>query len=140
LRNIGVDYTGDFHGEAFGGSGGNGFLKAPFQVDTAYAAMQCTQCHGAHGSKNIFNLRSTITVGAGTASETVMSTGGWSTGKSGDIGFVVGTEYTLEPAGGGVQEMWQWGAWCSFCHQMEAHGVAETKTCNSGHAHGKGKM
>jgi hypothetical protein len=140
IGGAGGTYESDFHGTGFGGSGGNGFLKPPFQVDTDYASLQCTICHGAHGSDNIFNLRSSITVGAGTPSETIMSTGGWDTGKADDIGFVVGTTYTLEPAGGGAQENMQWGAWCSFCHQMEAHGLAETKTCNSGHKHGGGKM
>ena len=135
MINMAATYASDFHGDAFGGSGGNGFMKAPYQVDTAYAAMQCTTCHGAHGSDNIFNLRSSITVNG-----TVMETGGWSTGKSGDIGFVIETEYTLDTAGGGTQEDHLWGAWCSFCHQMESHGVAETKTCTGGHMHGGGKM
>jgi hypothetical protein len=140
IGGAGGTYESDFHGENFGGSGGNGFLKPPFVVDTAYASLQCTTCHGAHGSDNIFNLRSSITVGAGTASETIMETGGWSTGKAGDIGFKITTTYDLGDANGGVQEDHQWGAWCSFCHQMESHGLAETKTCTGGHIHGGGKM
>jgi hypothetical protein len=140
IGGAGGTYTSDFHGESFGGSGGNGFLKPPFEVDTAYASLQCTTCHGAHGSDNIFNLRSSITVGVGTASETIMSTGGWDTGKTGDIGFVVGTTYTMDTAGEGVQEDHQWGAFCSFCHQMEGHGLDETKTCTGGHMHGGGKL
>jgi cytochrome c553 len=135
IGGAGGTYTADFHGTAFGGSGGNGFLKPPYTVDTAYAAMQCTDCHGAHGSPNIFNLKSSITING-----TVMQTGGWDTGKAGDIGFKVTTNYDLADANGGTQDDHQWGAWCSFCHQMEAHGLAETKTCTGGHMHGGGKM
>jgi len=140
LVSIGTTYASDFHGEGFGGSAGNGFLKPPFTIDTAYAALQCTQCHGAHGSDNIFNLRSTITVGAGTASETIMSTGGpWA--SKGDMKDVIGTTYTLESANdGSTQANRQWGAWCSFCHNLDQHSLDETKTCNGGHVHGGGKM
>jgi hypothetical protein len=138
IYDIATIYQSDIHGAGAGGTGGNGFLKAPFLVDTKYAPMQCTQCHGAHGSDNIFNLRSSITVGAGTASETVMSTGGF--GGKGDIGSIITETYTLTNAGGGTQSNYQWGAWCSFCHNMEAHGVDETKSCNTGHRHGGGKL
>jgi hypothetical protein len=138
IYEMATTYQSDFHGAGFGGTGGNGFLKAPFLVDTKYAPLQCTQCHGAHGSDNIFNLRSSITVGAGTASETVMSTGGF--GGKGNIGSIITTTYTLTNAGGGTQNMYNWGAWCSFCHNMEAHGVDETKSCNTGHRHGGGKL
>ncbi|NCF62916.1 MAG: hypothetical protein GWP58_08690 [Gammaproteobacteria bacterium] len=133
-------YQDNFHGYGFGGSGGNGFLKPPYQVDTAYAPMQCTDCHGAHGSGNIFNLRSSITVGAGTPSETIMSTGGpW--GSRGDMKDVIGTTYDMKTANDGVtQENMQWGAWCSFCHNMDSHSLNETKTCNDGHTHGSTKM
>ncbi len=149
MYDMAATYVGDFHGANYGGTGGNGFLKPPFLVDTKYAPMQCTQCHGAHGSDNIFNLRSSITVGAGTASETVMQTGGFA-GK-GDMGSVVGTTYDLRCATvnraddpdcdlTGTQEMFGWGAWCSFCHNMEQHGLDESKSCNTGHRHGGGKM
>jgi hypothetical protein len=137
LYSIADKYVNDFHGNAFGGTGGNGFLKPPFQVDQAYAAMQCTMCHGAHGSDNIFNLKSSITVNG-----TVMSTGAsdqpW--GSKGNLKDVKFTTYTLEAAGGGTQTNMQWGAWCSFCHNMDSHSLDETKTCNGGHKHAGGKM
>ena len=133
MVNIGTTYATDFHGSGAGGTGGNGFVKPPFAVDTVYAAQQCTVCHGAHGSDNIYNLRSSITVNG-----TAMSVGGW----VGDtIGELSGTTYTLETANDGVtQDDLQWGGFCSFCHNMESHGVDETKTCNTGHVHGGGKM
>jgi hypothetical protein len=132
IGGAGGAYETNFHGYAFGGTGGNGFLKPPFQVDTEYAPLQCTTCHGAHGSDNIYNLRSSITVGG-----QQMSIGGW-TGDT--IGATSGTTYNLANANGGVQADLQWGAWCSFCHNMEQHGVNETKTCNTGHVHGSTKF
>ena len=140
LISVGTTYTADFHGYGFGGSAGNGFLKPPYQIDTDYAPMPCTECHGAHGSDNIFNLRSSITVGVGTPSETVMSTGGpWA--SKGNMKDVIFTTYTLENANdGSTQAFRQWGAWCSFCHNLDQHSLDETKTCNGGHVHGAGKM
>jgi hypothetical protein len=76
--------TGDHHGILQGGGSGNGFLKPPYDSsDTVtYSSMNCTDCHGAHGSPNIFNLKSQITIGG-----IVMTVGGW-TGDS--VGEVVG--------------------------------------------------
>jgi hypothetical protein len=150
MYDMAATYVSDFHGANYGSTGGNGFLKPPFLVDTKYAPMQCTQCHGAHGSDNIFNLRSSITVGAGTPSETVMQTGGF--GGKGDMGTKVYTTYDLRCAtttedrlldpdcDSGTQQNFQWGAWCSFCHNLEQHGLNESKSCNTGHRHGGGKM
>jgi hypothetical protein len=132
----------DHHGSVQGGGSGNGYLKPPYDGSDSvtYAPMNCTDCHGAHGSPNIFNLKSQITIGG-----TVMTVGGW-TGDG--VGEVIGdgppgseqTVYYLPRMDGrnavdasGVQEDHQWGAWCSFCHQMQSHGRDETVTCTAGH-------
>jgi hypothetical protein len=62
-----------------------------------------------------------------------MSTGSWGTGDAMDS--IIGTYYEL-PKVGGVQVNRVWGAWCTFCHQLSAHGYAEEVTCRSGHQHG----
>ena len=67
-----------------------------------------------------------------------MSVGGW-TGDG--IGELSGTTYDMKTANDGVtQDDLQWGGFCSFCHNMQQHGLDETKTCNTGHVHGGGKM
>jgi cytochrome c553 len=150
MVNIASSYfANDHHGTVQGGGSGNGYLKPPYDGSDSvtYAAMNCTDCHGAHGSPNIFNLKAQITIGG-----TVMTVGGW----AGDgVGEVIGdgppgaeqTVYYLPRMDGrntndasGVQEDHQWGAWCSFCHQMQSHGRDETVTCTAGHMHGDGKM
>jgi len=40
----------------------------------------------------------------------------------------------------GEQADHYWGAWCSFCHQMESHGQAEDNKCRQGHMHGGGNF
>ena len=166
MTNIASRYTGiNQHGSGDGSGTAKGYLKYPFNAQGAtthpgaYAALQCTTCHGAHGSPNIFNLRESITV-AGVQ----MRVGGWGDGTD-EIGNprapynctdltggVVNpdscsTTYKLPPMSGrniddasGVQQSRVWGAWCSFCHQMEAHGQGEDATCNSGHVHGSGNF
>ncbi len=142
MVNLGTSYSGKQHGTGEGSSGsrtGKGNLKVPWTTQSdfdagndptdPYAALNCTTCHGAHGSDNIFNLRSSITV-AGVQ----MSVGG----KDSDSEFfgISGTTYTL-PVNGGSQNQQEYGAWCTFCHEMNAHaGVDETTTCQSGHQHG----
>ena len=107
-----------------------------------YAAMNCTTCHGAHGTGNIFNLRTSITV-AGVQ----MSVGGtganannYDTTRTPDPTF-----YTLPPlaetfrnSGVFIQEDHSWGAWCTFCHKMDGHGKDELVNCTGGHMHGGG--
>jgi hypothetical protein len=129
----------DVHGNADGNGASQGYLKFPWtpngatsDITQGYAALNCTTCHDAHGSGNIFNLRTSITV----AGE-VMETGGW-TGDT--IGPIQVTEYLLPPNGTDGQDMYYWGAWCSFCHQMENHGRTETQACNTGHKHGGGNF
>jgi hypothetical protein len=108
--------------------------------------MNCNTCHGAHGTGNIYNLRTSITV-AGVQ----MSVGGvganagiYDPARTPDA-----TVYTLPPltSGGkksvdtvnGVQTDHYWGAWCSFCHKMNGHpGKVETDVCTGGHMHGGG--
>ena len=82
----------------------------------------------ANGTGNIYNLRESITVGG-----QPMSTGG----KPGsDFENIVTTTYTL-PDNGSGQEKDVYGAWCTFCHNMNAHAdVTEVSNCNSGHRHG----
>jgi hypothetical protein len=106
----------------------------------AYAALNCTTCHGAHGTGSIFNLRESINVGG-----VQMTVGGW-------VGDTIGedpnnpgsprvgqTTYTLPlVTRDNKQSDHYWGAWCSFCHQMESHGQAEDNACRSGHMHGAG--
>jgi cytochrome c5 len=132
---------GKQHGNGEGGDGSStakGTLKPPWttQADydlgldpsAPYAAMNCSTCHGPHGTGNIYNLRTSITVGG-----QPMSTGG----KPGsDFESIVTTTYTL-PDNGSGQEKDVYGAWCTFCHNMNAHAdVTEVSNCNSGHRHG----
>jgi predicted CXXCH cytochrome family protein len=138
----------DQHGQKEGNSGSKtskGGKKLPWVTasdDAAdndptapYAAMNCNTCHGAHGSENIFNLRSSINVAG--VDLTVGSTG---SGGLTDPSYFGQTTYTL-PLNGGSQELFYWGAWCSFCHKMNGHpGVTEATTCNGGHVHGGGNF
>lgn len=153
------DKHGPLPGPAAGGNAGKGGLKAPWVdlTDTSqgckagqtpivceeqgpYAAMNCTTCHGAHGTGSIFNLKSEITVAG-----TTMTVGG--DGNMNDPSYAGDSSYTLpliDPSTGvvndltGVQTDHNWGAWCSFCHRMNSHGVDEATDCTGGHRHGGG--
>ncbi|MDH5737688.1 MAG: hypothetical protein OEZ23_05225, partial [Gammaproteobacteria bacterium] len=143
LTDIATSWAGSQHGAAEGSSGnriGKGNLKPPFTTaadyaagndpTAPYAALNCTTCHGPHGTGNIFNLRESITV-AGVQ----MEIGGEAASEFPKPTFS-GTTYTL-PVNGGSQNDHQYGAWCTFCHNQSAHaGVDETTTCTSGHMHG----
>ena len=95
-----------------------GNLKPPWNTQATYeagddpsnvyAALNCTICHGAHGTGNIYNLRESITVAG-----VVMSTGcpGGATPDTADddpacidseFATIEGTSYTL-PVNGGSQ-------------------------------------
>jgi hypothetical protein len=132
--------TNDQHGLAEGNNSSRGLLKPPFPPQanrdgTSKSAMNCSTCHGAHGSPNIFNLRESISV-AGTQ----MSIGsiywdnarfidyGWST-REGD------TSYTLPTNVAGEQEQYGFGAFCTFCHDVN-HGSNNGLGCSNGHRHG----
>jgi hypothetical protein len=155
MRNIADDYIGDYHGagagSGIGASINKGGLKVPWvtQADfdagrdpsAHYAAMNCTTCHGAHGSDNIFNLRSSITV-AGVQLEV----GGDGAGvplpariADPKVYDLPRTTETARNSGIFVQADHDWGAWCSFCHRMTTHASkVETDSCTKGHKHGGG--
>jgi predicted CXXCH cytochrome family protein len=160
MTNIAARYDGaNQHGSGDGSGTSKGYLKYPWNAQGAtthpgaYASMNCTTCHGAHGSVNIFNLRESITV-AGVQ----MRVGGWTGDTIGNprapydcgtagVPETCSTVYKLPPMDGrnineatGTQENRQWGAWCSFCHQMESHAQDEGNTCNTGHVHGSGNF
>jgi hypothetical protein len=139
-----------------GGSTNKGGMKVPWVTAAdaatnndptgAYAAMNCNTCHGAHGTGNIYNLRTSITV-AGVQ----MSVGGVGANASNydPARTPDPTVYTLPPLTGGgkktldpvngVQTDHYWGAWCTFCHKKDAHpGKVETDVCTNGHMHGGG--
>jgi cytochrome c553 len=146
LRNIAIDWANDQHGQNTGGNSNNGYLKYPWNqngvtsdANGVYAALNCTTCHGAHGTGNIFNLRESISVGG-----VQMTVGGWLGDTIGEDPLTPGearvnqTVYTLPFIGRQTQkqEDHQWGAWCSFCHQHEIHGRDEDVKCTNGHMHG----
>jgi hypothetical protein len=145
----------DQHGRLEGrSSSSRGYLKQPWSTlddynagsqpgggSSTYAALNCTLCHGAHGSGNVFNLRTSITVNG-----QAMTVGGKEafpdpatcTNKCDDINNSLpefgSTTYFLP-----VQENLSWGAWCTFCHEP-SHGAADGTGCQSGHLHGGGNF
>jgi hypothetical protein len=147
----------DQHGRLEGRSSpSRGYLKPPWTTqanydsgsptqpgggDGTYAALNCTLCHGPHGSGNIFNLRTSITVNG-----TPMTVGGREafmdpnlcTRQCGNIDNSLpefgSTTYFLP-----VQEDLAWGAWCTFCHEP-SHGTSDGTGCQSGHLHGGGNF
>jgi hypothetical protein len=147
----------DQHGRLDGtGSASRGYLKQPWSTladyeagsqpgggNGTYAALNCTLCHGAHGSGNIFNLRTSITVNG-----QAMTVGGkdafkdpalcerkcGGTNIDDELPEFGSTTYFLP-----VQENLSWGAWCTFCHEP-SHGTADGTSCQSGHLHGGGNF
>jgi hypothetical protein len=97
-----------------------------------YAAMNCNTCHDAHGSENIFNLRSSINIGG-----MDLEVGG--NGNLDEPHYNGSTTYIL-PEIGGTQEDHYWGAWCTFCHKIDSGHASkiETDSCQNGHMHGGG--
>ena len=151
----------DQHGNASGTGGGNGRLKAPWQDVVAngdgtwanaettnpYAALQCNTCHDGHGSDNLFQLKSSISV----RGQPLTVGGGPGSGMEVGDGFTSfgSTTYNLPCFDGGgamvdcstpgsSQEDHQWGGWCTFCHDMQTHGKNEDTTCQTAHMHGSG--
>ncbi|MDH3903934.1 MAG: hypothetical protein OES90_12005, partial [Xanthomonadales bacterium] len=144
MVNMADAWLDDQHGVAEGTSGsrtGKGGLKAPYvtasddaadnDASQPYAAMNCSDCHGSHGSNNIFNLKSEITI-AGVQ----LTVGGTTTLN--EAHYDGNTSYEF-PLIGGEQVDHYWGAWCTFCHKVDAHpGKVELDACTGGHMHGGG--
>jgi predicted CXXCH cytochrome family protein len=162
MENIAVDWFsgGAQHGAEPGNTGtklSKGYKKVPWtsqanfdagrEPDNPYAALPCTTCHDAHGSDNIFHLKTSITV-AGIQMTTGALNGNFSNNPEVDGQ----TTYILPCTGGngdpdcannpgGSQDIFHWGAWCSFCHTMSNHPAQQlTDSCNSGHKHGRGNF
>jgi hypothetical protein len=147
----------DQHGRLEGrNSASRGYLKPPWTTtanynsgsptqpgggSSTYAALNCTLCHGPHGSGNIFNLRTSITVNG-----VQMTVGGREafmdpalcSRQCDSIDNALpefgSATYTLP-----VQEDLAWGAWCTFCHEP-SHGTSDGTACQSGHLHGGGNF
>jgi predicted CXXCH cytochrome family protein len=141
MTNIAVTYATSQHGAGSDRATTKGWLKYPFtdappvpapaeylDGTTPYAALNCTTCHGPHGGENIYNLRSSITV-AGVQ----MTTGGTNAFET----FRGLTTYELPLGRNGTQENLGWGAWCSFCHDVN-HDTRDGTGCQSSHLHGAG--
>ena len=139
MLNIAEAYaTADQHGAVPGSNNAaRGWMKYPWATDAMddpagpiqpapYAALNCTLCHGPHGSPNIYNLKSSITV-AGVVMN-VGASNAWE-GESGPTYFLPGYDTNS-------QEQFTWGAWCTFCHEV-SH---DNASCNTGHTHGGGNF
>jgi predicted CXXCH cytochrome family protein len=138
-----ASWAGDQHGTYSNLGTTKGWLKYPYtnapaipapaadyDGTTPFSAMTCTTCHGAHGSENIFNLKSSITV-AGVQMTIGTSHGVWDA--------VAGqTEYVFPvDSRSGLPEQVGWGAWCSFCHDVN-HDTKTGLGCQGSHMHGGG--
>jgi hypothetical protein len=141
----------DKHGRIEGSTNtARGYMKQPwadlalYNTETEpdpYAAVNCTLCHGPHGSGNIYNLRTSINV-AGyqmtVGGKDVFTDPALCTRQCGNIINALpefgSTTYTL-PA----QNQYDWGAWCTFCHEP-SHGTSDGTGCNVGHRHGGGNF
>jgi hypothetical protein len=147
----GADVHGAGNATGVGSSVNKGGMKIPwvtaaddalnYDPSANYAAMNCTTCHGAHGSENIFNLRTSINVGG-----VQLEIGG-----NGNMPVparitdptvydLPATRETARNSGIFVQQDHYWGAWCSFCHKMDGGHPAkvETDSCTNGHMHNGG--
>ena len=141
VQNIGLMWaTNDQHGLPEGNDSSRGLLKAPFPTHanrdgTSNSAMNCSTCHGAHGSGNIYNLRTQVSV-AGSPMQIGSSFWDATAIESSTPGQTFGdTSYVFPVNANGQQEMYGWGAWCTFCHEV-AHGSNNGLGCSSGHRHG----
>jgi hypothetical protein len=138
MTNIAVSYATSQHGAGSDRATTKGWLKFPYtnappvpapaeylDGTTPYAAMNCSTCHGPHGSENIYNLRSSITVAG--VQMTIGATNAFETFS--------GPTYELPLGRNGTQEELGWGAWCSFCHDVN-HDTRDGTGCQSSHLHG----
>ncbi len=150
MINIAEAYAGDQHGAGPGSdNAARGWMKYPWatpQMDdpagpiqpAPYAALNCTLCHGHHGSENIYNLKSSVTV-AGEVMN-VGATNAWENeqGRDPDGAGPLPPDpavYFLPGYDTDTQEMFGWGAWCTFCHEV-SHDTNDGTGCSSGHMHG----
>ena len=142
MTNMAQAYVTDQHGRNTNRSTQKGWLKYPFtnappvpapadydDGTQGYAAMNCNTCHGPHGSENIYNLRSSITVAG--VQMTIGATNAFETFS--------GPTYLLPGHDTGEQEELGWGAWCSFCHDVN-HDTRDGTGCQSSHLHGGGNF
>jgi hypothetical protein len=170
LLNLAETYNlSDQHGRLSGGSSASrGYMKQPWATQAEYdaqtqpangnryfGALNCTICHGPHGSENIYNLRSSITVagqqltvgGKDAFMDPALCTRQCNGGDGSDIDAELpefgSTTYNLPLNGtngqSGVQEDMGFGAWCTFCHEP-SHGTSDGLACQSGHRHGGGNF
>jgi predicted CXXCH cytochrome family protein len=130
------------------GTWANAELSAP------YASLQCTTCHDGHGSDNSYHLKTSISVrgqlmsvggGPGSGLESAPFSAN-SDHSPGDTtyrmpcflgGSQAGDQVSCDTPGSSQLTL-KWGAWCTFCHDMQTHGQSETVTCRTGHRHGAG--
>lgn len=165
LVNIASAYnSSDQHGRIAGNNGANGYMKAPWQdvvangdgtwanseLPNPYAALQCTTCHDGHGTDNIFHLKTSITVrgqqmavgggpGSGFESNPFTAASDYGPGASTyKLPCFIGSTQVSCSQAGSAQQDHKWGAFCTFCHDMQTHGQSEDNTCRTGHRHGGG--
>jgi hypothetical protein len=145
MLNIGYYYGSadrnlDQHGIGFGGNSNRGTLKPPWTGGDAvtYSAVNCNVCHDSHGSQNIYNLRTSVSVEG-----TTMTIGSqfWDAAKIEETtpGQTFGDSSYVLPTPNGVQEQYGFGAWCTFCHEVN-HGSNDGTGCSPGHRHGGGNF
>jgi hypothetical protein len=152
MLDIASEYVSqDQHGGGDGNTGSKtskGGLKAPYvnasddaannDPPSSYAAMNCSDCHGAHGTGSIFNLRESITIGGVVL--TVGGGGGVNPGVLDEPHYFGSATYSL-PLIDGAQKDHYWGAWCTFCHKADTHpDKDEAEACTNGHMHGGGSF
>jgi predicted CXXCH cytochrome family protein len=151
------DVPGTDDGSGTGTTAGDGFADQELTSPT-YAAMQCDSCHDGHGSPNIFHLKTSINVrgiqlsvggGPGSGFEGVDIGGGVlrfttvSDYGPGDTTYQLpcfsGNSQVSCGDPGAEQRDHGWGAFCTFCHDMQTHGQSEDNdSCRTGHMHGGG--
>jgi hypothetical protein len=136
VLNMAVAYETDQHGKNWGSGEGKGTLKPPWvqtigdDYSGGYTALNCNICHGPHGSDNMYNLRTSITVaGSQMSVGSILGNSGFSS-FSGTT-HIIGQQENFTPADH------NWGAWCTFCHELSGHNYnSETVGCTDAHKHG----
>ena len=75
--------------------------------------MQCSDCHDSHGNGNLFFLKESITIGG-----VQLTVGGTTTLN--EAHYLGSTTYIMPDIGGSGQLDHYFGAWCTFCHKVDA--------------------